>query len=329
MNTQVANRPAGGQAIAERDMIDVLRSSLYPGASDDSIRMVVSYCAAAGLDPMLKPVHIVPMYDKKSEGMRDVIMPGIGHYRVQASRSNCHVGTSEPEFGPMKTEKLGSVEVTYPEWCRVTVSKLIDGKVCTFTATEYWLENYATQKKGTQAPNSMWLKRPRGQLAKCSEAQALRKGWPELTGSEPTAEEMMGKPIDYIESEPLPRSASQRLDDFSGGQSTEQRLDDEIPDHQKPTEDDPGEADPPQERSGPSGPPKMPLNARAQWENEGKWLGAWRWLQPQLKELPKRTAQELLIEHAELVKKVHAHNAGYARAVTDLIESRGLVLNLG
>lgn len=38
----------------------------------------------------------------------------------------------------------------------------------------------------------MWAKRPYGQLAKCAEAQALRKAFPEV-GSMPTAEEMAGK----------------------------------------------------------------------------------------------------------------------------------------
>jgi hypothetical protein len=43
----------------------------------------------------------------------------------------------------------------------------------------------------------MWTKRPYGQIAKCAEAQALRKAFPEMTGSQPTADEMEGKPLDY------------------------------------------------------------------------------------------------------------------------------------
>lgn len=38
----------------------------------------------------------------------------------------------------------------------------------------------------------MWQKRPYGQIAKCAEAQALRKAFPEV-GSAPTADEMEGK----------------------------------------------------------------------------------------------------------------------------------------
>ncbi|MFM7010971.1 MAG: recombinase RecT, partial [Betaproteobacteria bacterium] len=45
------------------------------------------------------------------------------------------------------------------------------------------------------APNAMWQKRPYAQLAKCAEAQALRKAFPEF-GSAATADEMEGKEID-------------------------------------------------------------------------------------------------------------------------------------
>lgn len=174
-----------------------LKSSIYPGASDQSISLVLDYCTAAGLDPMQKPVHIVPMWDSSSRSMRDVVMPGIGLYRVQAARSGQFAGMSEPVFGPMVTELVGSREVTFPEWCKVTVYRqLASGHIAEFTAVEYWIENYAIKggKEQDQSPNAMWSKRVRGQLAKCAQAQALRMAFPEF-GSQPTAEEMEGKAI--------------------------------------------------------------------------------------------------------------------------------------
>ncbi|GAB2494171.1 phage recombination protein Bet [Arenimonas alkanexedens] len=175
-----------------------LKTSLYPGASDGSVDMVLAYCRAAGLDPMKKPVHIVPMWDSKAREMRDVVMPGIGLYRTDAARTGEFAGMTEAEFGPMVTERLGARECAFPEWCRVTVSRrLPSGHVAQFTAVEYWVENYAIKggKDQDQAPNAMWTKRPRGQLAKCTQAQALRMAFPEATGGMPTAEEMEGREI--------------------------------------------------------------------------------------------------------------------------------------
>ena len=91
------------------------------------------------------------------------------------------------------TAKLSGVEVTYPEWCRVTVKRqMSNGLVAEYTANERWIENYATASKDTAAPNAMWKRRAFAQLAKCAEAQALRKAFPEV-GSAPTADEMEGK----------------------------------------------------------------------------------------------------------------------------------------
>lgn len=189
-------------AIYEMDQskaISVLQESLYPGAKADSVALVMEYCRAAGLDPMQKPVHIVPMWDKNLRAMRDVIMPGVNSYRVNAMRSRDYLGISEPEFGPMVDG--GSIGISYPEWCKVTVKRSINGQIAEFTVVEYWIENYATAGKDSTMPNAMWKKRPRGQIAKCAEAQALRKAFPEIA-SAPTYEEMEGK-LDQSEDKPV------------------------------------------------------------------------------------------------------------------------------
>ncbi len=196
-----------------QELIKVLESSLYPGAKRESIELVLGYCQAAGLDPLQKPVHIVPMWDSKSGQMRDVVMPGINLYRIQASRSGECAGVSEPEFGEDVVATIGGHEITYPKWCRVTVRRQMpNGMIVDFTAKELWIENYAAKggKEKSIAPNAMWSKRPYGQIAKCAEAQAFRKAFPELASAY-TAEEMDGKEIS-ITAEP---TAQGKLSSYS------------------------------------------------------------------------------------------------------------------
>jgi phage recombination protein Bet len=176
---------------------NALSTSIFPGAHPDSIRMALDYCIARKLDPLQKPVHIVPMW--VDGGMRDVVMPGIGLYRIQAQRSGTYAGTDDIEFGPdveatFKDKDGSAVKVVYPEFARATAYKMIGEHRVPFTATVYWKEEYATDSRTSTAPNAMWRKRPRGQLAKCAESQVLRKAWPEIDAG-PTVEEMEGKVV--------------------------------------------------------------------------------------------------------------------------------------
>lgn len=211
------NYPTVVQRGIDESTWGALCNTIYPGANPDSIIMAVDYCKARKLDIMLKPVHLVPMpvtdARTKEKVWRDVPMPGIGMYRIQADRSGNYAGADEPEFGPTVTQEFPDpynagkiIRVSYPEWCKYTVYKFVNGQRIAFTSKEYWIENYATQSSKTDCPNSMWKKRPYGQIAKCAEAQALRKAWPEI-GSEPTAEEMEGKTFVTEERDITPQAA--------------------------------------------------------------------------------------------------------------------------
>lgn len=170
-----------------------LQNSVFPGAKDESILLAVDYCKARKLDILKKPCHIVPMSvtDAKTgnKNWRDVIMPGIYEQRITAFRTGQMAGQDEPVFGDTVTFR----GIEAPEWCRVTVYRFINNERCAFSHTEYFCEACATTKDGK--PNSMWSKRPRGQLAKCAEAGALRKAFPDELGGVITADEVNEEPI--------------------------------------------------------------------------------------------------------------------------------------
>lgn len=206
------------------DVYRALKNSLFPEANDISIGMYLAYCRAKGYDPLKKPMHIVPIGCKtgrKDDGgkdiyeTRDVIMPGINSYRIDAMRTGNFYGISDAEFGPMITRKFGknNVEVSFPEWCRIVIYKKIGDQIREIPAKLYWIECYSSVSAFSDEPNRMWKKRPRAMLEKCSESLAYRKGFPEEIGAIPTHEEMEGKStMDEIPGEKDITEESKNLD---------------------------------------------------------------------------------------------------------------------
>ena len=198
-------------AIGDRFGIDragwkALVEAVWPSAqSIDSVAMALSYCRARKLDPFKKPVHIVPMWDSKSGGYIETVWPGIAELRTTAFRTGQYAGCDEAEFGPIvqktfsgrvkrkKEWEDATVTVEYPEWCRMTVYRDLNGRVCKFVGPKVrWLASYATIG-ASDLPNDMWENRAEEQLEKCAEAAALRRAFPEEIGNELTAEEMAGR----------------------------------------------------------------------------------------------------------------------------------------
>lgn len=168
-----------------------VRNSIFPGATDESCLMALDYCKARGLDIMKKPCHIVPMNVKDAKKdkyeWRDVIMPGITETRITANRTGLYAGQDAPVFGPTVTLDFNGKKHEVPEFCTVTVYRVAGEERVPYAHTEYFEEAAGTNKAGDL--NAMWTKRKRGQLAKCAEAGALRKAFPEETGGQTTYEE--------------------------------------------------------------------------------------------------------------------------------------------
>lgn len=187
----------------------VLIDVIFPSAtSAASIVLALRYCRARNLDVMKKMVHIVPMYSKALDKTVDTIWPGIAEVRVTATRTNVYAGRDAEKYGPMVKKALQHVDdrngtvkktldIEFPEWCELTVYKIVAGIRCAFVGPKvYWEEAYATESRYSKIPNEMWQDRKHGQIGKCAEAAALRAAFPEETGGQLTAEEMHGRVVE-------------------------------------------------------------------------------------------------------------------------------------
>lgn len=183
-----------------------LTGSIFPGARDSSILLAIDYCKARKLDVLKKPCHIVEMEVATGEldergfaktEKRDVILPGIYEYRTTATRTGQYLGHTTPTYGEM-IELVGAygegdaAKMMVPEWCAMTVMRWNPeaGRVAEFPVVVYFTEVCATKARGSRL-NTKWTKSPRQMLTKCTEAAALREGFPEELGGEPTFEEMI------------------------------------------------------------------------------------------------------------------------------------------
>lgn len=148
-------------------------ATMFPGFTfnnDAELDYFITRCERSGLDPFAGQI-----FPTRREG-RMTITLSIDSYRLIAARSGAYAGSDDPVFA---IDEKGNIRSA-----TVTVYKAVAGIRCPFTATAHWAEFVVTGKGGF-----MWKKMPRNMIAKCAEAQALRKGFPEdLAGTESEAE---------------------------------------------------------------------------------------------------------------------------------------------
>lgn len=180
-----------------RNQIEIIKTQIAKGASDDELKMFLYVCERTGLDPFTRQVHLVPRWDGKlGKEVRTVIV-GIDGLRSIAERTGAYAGNSDPEFGDEKeieytdiiyegkTKKEVKKKMFVPTKASVTVSKIVQGVIVPFPATAKWDEYYPGDKGGI-----MWRKMPNNMLGKCAEAKALRKAFPSVMSGLYVAEEM-------------------------------------------------------------------------------------------------------------------------------------------
>lgn len=151
------------------DQVELIKKQIAPQANNDELKLFLYQCQRTGLDPLTRQIYCI------HRGGKMTIQTSIDGFRVVAERSGNYAGQSEPEF--VEDEK-GNIRC-----CKVRVYKFNNGiRYEAAVGVAYWSE-YAQQ-------SPMWTKMKHTMIAKCAEALALRKAFPQDLSGLYTSEEM-------------------------------------------------------------------------------------------------------------------------------------------
>lgn len=151
------------------DQVSLIKRQVAQGATDDELTLFLYQARKSGLDPLAKQIYF------QKRGSRAVFITAIDGFRLVASRTHEHAGTDDAVFDDEER----------PSRATVTVYRLVGGNRHPFTATARWSEYCPPSGQ-----DHMWMKMPCTMLAKCAEALALRKAFPQELGGIYSKEEM-------------------------------------------------------------------------------------------------------------------------------------------
>ena|ERR1700752_4312699 len=169
--------------------IEILKNSICRGVTNEEFEVFIMACVKTQLDPFMRQIYAVKRKAKKPDGSWGetmTIQTGIDGYRLIAERTERYAPGQEPTYTYDQHGQLLSATAYVKKqtkdgtWHVVSASAYID---------EY-CQTIVDRQTGEKKASGMWGNMPRTMLAKCAEAQALRKAFPAEMSGVYTKEEM-------------------------------------------------------------------------------------------------------------------------------------------
>ncbi len=167
--------------------VELVKRTIAAEATDDELKLFILQCQRTGLDPFTRQIYVTFVWDKKLKRKKMQIQATIDGFRVVAGRSHNYAGQRGPHW-------CGADGEWKDVWLSENPPAAAKVGVChkAFTeplfATALWGE-YAQKTKDGEVVH-MWKKMPALMLAKCAEALALRKAFPNDLSGLYTTDEM-------------------------------------------------------------------------------------------------------------------------------------------
>lgn len=201
-----ASIAAGLPALYNPRDLALIRRTVAIDCNDDEFSLFVHTARALGLDPLRRQVHAFVFNKADPKKRRLSLVTGIEGFRAIAARSgNYRPDDQEPAFVCDETLKSDCNPVGLVS-CSVRVWQYSRGEWFPISGVArwdefaplktVWADDKPTERR-TLDRNGRWADMPHLMLAKCAEAQALRKGWPEDLSNAFVGEEVARAALEF------------------------------------------------------------------------------------------------------------------------------------
>jgi len=185
-----------GQEFWSPQQIAALRQIGIQDAPNADLAVFLNFAQRTGLDPFARQIYMIGRRERRGDSWATkwTIQASIDGLRIVAERSGDYAGQVGPEYcGPEGIWKDVWVDREPPVAARIGV--LRHGFTAPLYAVAYFDEYVQTDREGN--PTSMWRSKPKLMIAKCAEALALRKAFPNDLAGLYTADEMGSSEASY------------------------------------------------------------------------------------------------------------------------------------